>query len=124
VWRNKKGTGFVDFEITCLPRNTTVRGVPCTRTVRGLLQARKKKMGLIPIAVMKWMTGLFVFLGAEDDRVANPMGSIAIGTFLFQKMKGLLDIKGDGVSSRLEFPPLFLPSEVPVVQHLLSRHTD
>jgi hypothetical protein len=81
-------------------------------------------MGLIPIALMKWMRNLFVFLGAEDDRVVNPMGSIAVGTFPFQKMKGFLDIKGDGVSSRLEFSPLFLPCEVPVVQHLLSRHTE
>jgi hypothetical protein len=111
VCRNKKGTGFVDFKMT-------------SRAVRGLLQARKKKMGLIPVAMMKWMRNLFAFLREEDDRVVNPMGSIAIGTFPLQKMKGFLSIKGDRVKSRLEFPPLFLPCKVPLAQHLLSRHTD
>jgi hypothetical protein len=84
----------------------------------------EEKMGLIPVAMMKWMKNLFVFLGGEDDRMVNPVGSIAIGTFLFQEMKGLLNIKGDRVNSLLEFPPLFLPCEVPLAQHLLSRHTD
>jgi len=124
VWRDKKGTGFVDFKMTYLPCTSTVRGLRRTRTVRGLLQARKKKMGLIPVAMMKWMKNLFVFLGEEDDRMVNPVGSIAIGTFLLQKMKGLLNIKGDRVNSLSEFPPLFLPCEVPFAQHFLSRHTD
>jgi hypothetical protein len=115
VWRNKKGTGFVDSKMTCLP---------CTSTVRGLLQAGKKKMGLIPVAMMKWMKNLNVFLGKGDPRGVNPMGSTEIGTFPLQKMKGFLNIKGDRVNSLLEFPPLFLPCEVPLAQHLLSRHTD
>jgi len=106
VWRNKKGTGFVDSKITCL------------------LQGGKKKMGLIPVAMMKWMEILNVFLRERDHRDVNPMGSIEIGTFLLQKMKGSLNIKGDRVNSPLEFPPLFLPCQVPIAQHLLSRHLD
>jgi hypothetical protein len=98
--------------------------LPCTSTVRGLLQARKKKMGLIPVAMMKWMKNLNVFLGEGGPRVVNPTGSIEIGTFPLQKTKGFLNIKGDRVNSLLEFPPLFLPCEVPLAQHLLSRHTD
>jgi hypothetical protein len=115
VWRNKKGTGFVNSKMTC---------VPCTNTVRGLLQAGKKKMGLIPVVMMKWMDHLGVFLGGRDHREVNPMGSIEIGTLPLQKMKGFLNIKGDRVNSPLEFPPLFLPCEVPLAQHLLPRHTD
>ena len=95
MWRNKKGTGFVDSKITCL------------------LQAWEEKMGLIPVAMMKWMEILNVFLRERDHRDVNPMGSIEIGTFLLQKMKGFLNIKGDRVNSLLEFPPLFLPCQVP-----------
>jgi hypothetical protein len=92
--------------------------------VRGLLQAGKRKMGLIPVAMVKWMENLSVFLRGQGDREVTPMGSIEIGTFPLQKMKGFLNIKGDRVNSLLEFPPLFLPCEVPLAQHLLSRHTD
>jgi hypothetical protein len=115
VWRNKKGIGFVDFKMTCLL---------CASTVRDLLQARKKKMGLIPVAMMKWMKNLFVFVGEKDDRVVNLMSSIAICTFSPQKMKGFLNIKGDRVNSLLEFPPLFLPREVPLAKYLLFRYAD
>ena len=81
-------------------------------------------MGLITVAVMKWMENLNVFLRGRDHREVKPVGSIEIGTFPLQKMKGLLNIKGDRVNSLLEFPPLFLPCEVPLAQHLLSRHVD
>jgi hypothetical protein len=73
-------------------------------------------MGLIPVALMRWMKNLFVFLRGEDDRGMNPTRSIAIGTFLLQKMKGFLKIKGDRVNLHLEFPPLFLPCEAPLTQ--------
>jgi hypothetical protein len=89
-----------------------------------LLQAGKKKMGLIPVAMMKWMENLNVFLRGRDHREVNPMGSIEIGTFRLQKMKGFLNIKGDRANSLLEFPPLFLPCQFPLGQHLLSRHID
>jgi len=101
--------------MTCLPR---------TITVRGLLQAGKKKMGLIPVAMMKWMENLNVLLGGRGHREANPMGSIEIGTFSLQKMKGFLNIKRDPVDSLSEFLPLFLPCQVPLGQHFLSRHKD
>jgi hypothetical protein len=115
VWRNKKRNGFVDFKMT---------RVPCTSTVQGLLQARKKKMGLIPVVMMTWMKNLSVFLGRGDSRVVNPMGSIEIGTLPLLKIEGFLNIKGHRVNSLLEFLPLFLPCEVPSAQHLLSRHAD
>jgi hypothetical protein len=89
-----------------------------------LQQAGKKKMGLIPVAMMKWMEILNVLLRERDHREVNPMGSNEIGTFLLQRMKGFLNIKGDHVNSPLEFPPLFLPCQVPLAQHLLSRHID
>jgi hypothetical protein len=81
-------------------------------------------MGLIPVAMMKWMENLNVFLRGWDDREVNPLGSIEIGTFPLQKMKGFLNIKGNRVNSPLEFPPLFLPCQVPIAEHLLSRHID
>jgi len=89
-----------------------------------LQQAGKKKMGLIPVAMMKWMEILNVLLRERDHREVNPMGSNGIDTFLLQRMKGFLNIKGDHVNSPLEFPPLFLPCQVPLAQHLLSRHID
>jgi hypothetical protein len=101
--------------MACLPR---------TRTVPGLVQAGKKKMGLIPVAMMRWMENLSVFLRGRDHREVKPMGSIEISTSPLQKMKGFLNIKGDRVNSLSEFPPLFLPCQVPFVQHLLSRHVD
>jgi hypothetical protein len=91
--------------------------------VRGL-QVGKKKMGLIPVTMMKWMENLNVFLGRRDRREVNPLGSIEIGTFPLQKMKRFLNIKGDRVNSLSEFPPLFLPYQVPLGQHLLFRHID
>jgi hypothetical protein len=106
VWRNKKGTGFVDSKITCL------------------LQAGKKKMGLIPVAMMKWMENLNVFVRGRDHREVSPMGSVEIGAFPLQRKKRFLNIKGDRVNSLLEFPPLFLPCQVPLDQRLLPRHTD
>jgi hypothetical protein len=115
IKRDKKETGFVDLKITCLP---------CTSTVRGLLQAWKKRMGLIPVAMMKWMEILNIFLREWDPREVNPMGTIEIGTSPLQKMKGVLHIKGDRVNSPLEFPPLFLPCQIPIAQHLLSCHTE
>jgi len=81
-------------------------------------------MGLIPVAMMKWMKNLFIFVGEGDDRVVNRMGSMAFGTLHPQKMKGFLNIKGDRVNSLLEFPPLLLPCEVPLAQYLLSRYAD
>jgi len=81
-------------------------------------------MGLIPVAMMRWMEILNVFLRELDHRELNPVGSIEIGTFPLQKMKGVLNIKGDRVNSPLEFPPLFLPCKVPLAQHLSSRHLD
>jgi len=98
--------------------------LPCTSTVRGLLQAGKKKMGLKPVAMMKRMEVLNVFLRERDHRKVNSMGSLEIGTFPLRKMKGFLDIKGDHVNSPLEFPPLFLPCQVPIAERLLSRHLD
>jgi hypothetical protein len=61
--------------------------LPCIIMVRGL-QVGKKKMGLIPVTMMKWMENLNVFLGRRDRREVNPLGSIEIGTFPLQKMKG------------------------------------
>ena len=82
-------------------------------------------MGLIPVAMMKWIRNFFVFLSEEDDRVVAPTGVIAIGAFPFRKMKEFLYIKADRVNSLLEFSPLFLPCEVPLAQHLIiSRHAD
>jgi len=81
-------------------------------------------MGLIPVALMKWMETLNIFLREWDPREVNQMGSIEIGASLLQKMKGVLQIKGDRVNSPLEFPPLFLPCQVPIAQHSLSCHTD
>jgi hypothetical protein len=115
VWRNKKGTEFVDSKMTCLP---------CTLRVRGLLHGAKKKMGLITVAVMKWMENLNVFLRGRDHREVMPVGSIEVGTFRLQKMKGFLNIKGDCVNSLLEFSPFFLPCQVPLGQHLLFRCID
>jgi hypothetical protein len=92
--------------------------------VRGLLQAGKKKMGLIPVAMVKWMENLSVFLRGQGDREVTPMGSIEIGTFPLQKMKGFLNIEGDHVNSLSEFPPLFLPCQVPSRDYFLSRHMD
>ncbi len=48
----------------------------------------EEKMGLIPVTMMKWMENLNVFLGRRDRREVNPLGSIEIGTFPLQKMKG------------------------------------
>jgi hypothetical protein len=87
-----------------------------------MLQVGKKKMGLIPVRVMKWMENLNVFLGRRDRREVNRVSSIEIGTFLLQKMKRFLNIKGDRVNSLSEFPPLFLPCQVPLGQHLLFRY--
>jgi len=103
--------------MTCLPR---------TITVRGLMHGAKKKMGLITVAVMKmkWMENLNVFLLGRDHREVKPVSSIEVGTFRLQKMKGFLNIKGDRVNSLLEFSPLFLPCQVPLGQHLLSRRID
>jgi hypothetical protein len=39
-------------------------------------------------------------------------------------MKGFLNIKRDPIDSLSEFPPLFLPCQVPLGQHFLSRHKD
>jgi hypothetical protein len=80
-------------------------------------------MGLIPVAMMRWMKILNVLLRERDVREVNPMGSIEI-TFPLQKIKGVLNIKGDRVNSPLEFRPSFLPCQVPLAQHLLSRHLD
>jgi hypothetical protein len=71
-------------------------------------------MGLIPVAMMKWMENLNVFLGERDIREADPLGSIEIDAFPLQKMKGFLNIKRDRVNSLLEFPPLFLPCPGPL----------
>jgi len=124
VWRNKNGTGFVDSKMTCLVRTLTVRDLPCTSTVQGRLHGAKKKMGLITVAVMKWMENLDVFLRGRDHRKVKPVGSIEIGTFRLQKMKRFLNIKGDRVNSLLEFSPLFLPCQVPLGQHPVSRRID
>jgi hypothetical protein len=109
MWRNKKGTGFVDSKMTCLLRAITVQGLPCTSTAQGRLHGAKRKMGLITVAVMKWMENLNVLLRGRDHREVKPVGSIEIGTFRLQKMKGFLNIKGYRVNSLLEFSPLFLP---------------
>jgi hypothetical protein len=91
VWRKKKETGFVDFKMTCI------------------LQAGKKKMGLIPVSMMKWMEILNIFLRGFDRLEVNPMGLLEFNLSPLQKMKGVLNIEGDHVDSHLEFSPLFLP---------------
>jgi hypothetical protein len=78
-------------------------------------------MGLNPVAMMRWMEILNVFLRERDGREVNPVGTIEI-TFPLQKMKGVLKIKGDHVNSALEFPPSFLPCQFPFAQPLFSHH--
>jgi len=76
-------------------------------------QGAKKKMGLIAIAVMRWMEILDISLGRWDHRKVMGVCPTAVVTSHLQKrMKSLLNIEEDSVESLSQFPPFFLPHQV------------